>query len=101
LDAGSFIALLEAASGRRVEAVAGKPSPLMLEVILRQWRLAPEECLFVGDRLETDMELGRRAGVPAALVLTGVTNREKLARWPHPPDFVLEDVAELAHRLRR
>ena len=95
LDAGSFVALLEAASGRQVEAVAGKPSPLMLEVILRSWGLAAEECLFVGDRLETDMELGRRAGVPTALVLTGVATRETLAASSHRPDFVLDSIADL------
>jgi NagD protein len=95
LDAGSFIALLEAASGRPVEAVVGKPSPLMLEVILEQWELPAEACLVVGDRLETDLELGRRAGAATAVVLTGVTTRARLATWPHPPDFVLESVAEL------
>ena len=95
LDAGSFVALLEAASGRAVEAVAGKPSPLMLEVILRQWNLTAPECLFVGDRLDTDMELGRRAGVPTALVLTGVTTRAMLRDCPQSPDFILESIAEL------
>jgi NagD protein len=95
LDAGSFIALLEVASGRPVEAVVGKPSPLMLEIILEQWALPAEDCLVVGDRLETDLELGRRAGAATAVVLTGVTTRARLATWPHPPDFVLESVAEL------
>lgn len=96
LDAGSFVAMLEVAAGREVDAVVGKPSPLMLEVILGEWGLQPEECLLVGDRLETDMELGRRAGVATALVLTGITDRDKLGRWPHPPDFVLETVGHLA-----
>ncbi len=96
LDTGSFVALLEAASGRRVEAVAGKPSPLMLEVITREWGLAPGECLLVGDRLETDLELGRRAGVAVALVLTGVTDRRRLAASGVQPDYVLESIADLA-----
>ena len=95
LDAGSFIALLEAACGRRVEAVAGKPSPLLLEVIMARWGLEPGECLLLGDRLETDLELGRRAGVAVAVVLTGVTTREQLAAWPVQPDYVLESVGAL------
>jgi arabinose operon protein AraL len=95
LDTGSFIALLEAASGRTVEAVAGKPSPLMLQVILTQWNLAPGECLLVGDRLETDLELARRAGVAGALVLTGVTSREQAEAWPFAPDHLLDSVAAL------
>ena len=96
LDAGGFIALLEAASGRTVQAVAGKPSPLLLEVLLRRWGLSRGECLLVGDRLETDLELGRRAGVATALVLTGVTTRDMLAAHPVQPDYVLDSVADLA-----
>lgn len=95
LDAGGFIALLEAASGRRLEAVAGKPSPLMLQVLMKRWNLLPCECLLTGDRLETDLELGRRAGTRVALVLSGVTTRDHLARWPVQPDYVLESVADL------
>lgn len=95
LDAGAFIAMFEAASGRQVQAVAGKPSPLMLEVILRRWDLPPAECLVVGDRLETDIELGRNAGVSTCLVLTGVTRREQLAQSPVQPDYVLESIADL------
>ncbi|HEY3398963.1 MAG TPA: HAD-IIA family hydrolase [Armatimonadota bacterium] len=95
LDAGSFVALLEAACGRRVEAIAGKPSPLMLEMILRQWQIAPADCLLLGDRLETDLALGRRAGAAVALVLTGVATREAVAAHAEQPDYVLASVAEL------
>ena len=95
LDAGSFLALLEAACGRRVEAVAGKPSPLLLEVITARWGLPAAECLLLGDRLETDLELGRQAGAAVAVVLTGVATRERLAQWPVQPDYVLESVADL------
>lgn len=95
LDAGGFIAMFEAASGRRVEAVAGKPSPLMLEVIMQRWHLPPEKCLLVGDRLATDIQLGRSAGVTTCLVLTGVTSREQLAESPVQPDYVLKSIAEL------
>ena len=96
LDAGAFIALFEAAIGRKVDAIAGKPSPLMLEVILHQWGLPPSECLLVGDRLETDIALGRRAGVATALVLTGVTSPDQATAHPRQPDFILQSIAELA-----
>jgi len=35
--------------------------------------LSPEACLLVGDRLETDILMGKKAGMATALVLTGVT----------------------------
>jgi ribonucleotide monophosphatase NagD (HAD superfamily) len=57
--------------------------------------LSPEQCLVVGDRLETDVVMARRAGAASALVLTGVTRREDLSRSSIQPDHVLESVANL------
>lgn len=99
-DCAAVIGALEGCTGRRVEAVVGKPSPLMLDVALERLRLAPAECLMVGDRLETDILMGRRAGVPTALVLTGVARREDVDAAPETtPDLVLESIADLPHVL--
>ena len=50
---------------------------------------------MVGDRVETDILMGHRAGMTTALVLTGVTRREDLAGAPVRPDHVLESIAEI------
>ena len=50
---------------------------------------------MVGDRLATDMVMGLQAGMDTALVLTGVTTREELAKSDVRPTFVLDSVAEL------
>jgi arabinose operon protein AraL len=93
--AGAVIGALEGCTGRRVELVVGKPSSLMVEMTLEQLRLPAEACLVVGDRLETDILMGQRAGMATALVLTGVARREDLARAPVQPDYVLGSIAEL------
>jgi arabinose operon protein AraL len=93
--AGAVIGALEGCTRRRVELVVGKPSSLMVEMTLEQLRLPAEACLVVGDRLETDILMGQRAGMASALVLTGVTRREDLARAPARPDYVLRSIAEL------
>jgi ribonucleotide monophosphatase NagD (HAD superfamily) len=49
----------------------------------------------VGDRLETDMAMGKKAGMATALVLTGVTTRETLQKSRIRPDFVWESIAEI------
>ncbi len=101
-DCAAVIGAVEGCTGRRVEAVVGKPSPLMLEVALERLRLMPAECLMVGDRLETDVLMGRRAGVPSALVLTGVARREDVgADSETAPDLVLESIADLPRVLAR
>lgn len=68
--------------------VAGKPQPpLLLETIARVTGSAP---LMVGDRLDTDIEGARNAGVPSLLVLTGVTGLRELveARPVERPDYL-------------
>jgi len=100
-DAAAVIGALEGCSGKRPELVAGKPSPMMIEAGLARMGLRPEECIVVGDRLETDIRMGKEAGTATALVLTGVTRREDLAGSPWLPDVVLESVAELTEHVMR
>ena len=75
--------------------LAGKPSPLMLEAALDKLQLPANRCMMVGDVLETDIRMGQKAGMATALVLTGLTRREDLARADDIPDFVLETLSEL------
>jgi len=49
----------------------------------------------VGDRVETDIELGARAGVTTVLVLTGVTSRDAAAHVEPRPTYVLDSIADL------
>lgn len=68
---GSIVSAVETASG--VEPfVIGKPNPFLLETILAGSGLEAKDVLVVGDRLDTDIECGHRAGCPTWLVLTGV-----------------------------
>ncbi|MHB0966713.1 MAG: HAD hydrolase-like protein, partial [Bellilinea sp.] len=53
------------------------------------------ETLAIGDRLETDVLGGQRAGMRTALVLSGVSTQHDLVGWPTPPDLVAADLAEL------
>ncbi len=94
-DAAAVIAALEACTGRRVEAVAGKPSAHMSRAVLNLLRLPPEACLMVGDRLETDIRMGLEAGMHAALVLTGATGADAWTRGGLAPTFVLRRLADL------
>lgn len=94
-DAGAVIGALEACSQRRVEQVVGKPSAFMAERALERLGSAPGQTLMVGDRIETDVVMGHRAGMATALVLTGVSRAEALAKSPVQPDFVLQSVRQL------
>jgi arabinose operon protein AraL len=94
-DAGATLAYLEHLTGRRPEVIAGKPYPLIMETARERLGLPAEQCMVIGDRLETDIRMGKEAGMQAAVVLTGVTHREDVAGAHWPPDYVLESLGEL------
>lgn len=66
---GSLVAALRHATGREPQ-VAGKPEPGMFRGAAE--RLGARRPLAVGDRLDTDIEGGNRAGMDSLMVLTGV-----------------------------
>jgi 4-nitrophenyl phosphatase len=53
---------------------------------------------MVGDRLETDIEMGRRLGIATILVLSGVTRPDDPRIAVAAPDHVLRSVEELIDR---
>lgn len=94
-DCGGIIAAIEAAAGRKVEFVVGKPSPFMMKAALDRLGIGPAEALMVGDRLQTDIVMAAAGGVDSALVLTGVTDAAAAARSPVSPTYVLQGIHEL------
>ncbi len=96
--AGSVVAAISAASGR-TPIVVGKPQTLMMLKGVEQLGVQPEEAVMVGDRLDTDIVSGHRAGLKTALVLTGVSQREDLATAEVLPDFIFADLPALLQAL--
>lgn len=92
---GAIVAAVATATGRAA-VVIGKPEPRLAQVLIDTAGAGPRSILFVGDRLGTDIEMARRAGLRSALVLTGVTSRSELGRPGEPvPDHVLESLEDL------
>lgn len=94
-DAGGTIAALEHMTGRKIELLAGKPSNLIVEVALQKLELPAERVMMVGDRLETDILMGQRAGMVTAVTLTGASKREDVTKMSSPPDYMVENIGEL------
>ena len=94
-DCAGMIGAVEAVTGQKVEVIVGKPSSIMVEVILNAMKLRPQDCLIIGDRLSTDIAMGKNSGIHTALVLTGVTNLADLKKAKIKPDYVFESIAEL------
>ena len=99
-DAGATIAFLEHLTGRKLELLAGKPSPLTVQVAMAELQVAPSRCLMVGDRLETDIRMGQEAGMVTAVVLTGVSSRADAEALAQPPDWIVADLDGLLALIR-
>jgi 4-nitrophenyl phosphatase len=120
--AGSLLAFLEAATDVK-PTIIGKPEKTLMEQALARLGGMPSTAPAVsstapavsstapavsstapgvsftaavlGDRLETDILAGQRAGMTTLLVLTGVTTRKMLVDSEMQPDLVFDDVAHL------
>jgi 4-nitrophenyl phosphatase len=97
--AGALIAALQTASGVN-PVIIGKPEPRLFLAAVEQLGTPPARTLVVGDRVETDILGAQRAGLPSALVLTGVTRREDLPTVAAQPDWVFDDLPALTGALR-
>lgn len=101
-DCAAICALLEMATGRRPEAIPGKPSPAMLHAVCAKYGLAADEVALVGDRLYTDIRMARDAGAVAVLTLTGEAKREQVDECPaaQQPTIIVNHLGELAELIR-
>lgn len=74
---GAVVQLLTYATGVQ-PVVIGKPMRAMLESAAKWLDCSPQDCIVIGDRLDTDMAFAQNNGIPGYLLLTGCTSREML-----------------------
>ena len=98
--AGSLLAALQVAGGAE-PFIIGKPHAPMFEAALQLLGCEAEQTLMIGDRLNTDILGGARAGMRTALVLSGISTREELESSPLQPDFVCDSLTALVAALER
>jgi NagD protein len=91
---GAMAALLEKATGKAPFYV-GKPNPLMMRTALNYLDVHSEDTVMIGDRMDTDIVAGVESGMRTILVLTGVTSRESVDRFPYRPTWILDSIADI------
>jgi HAD superfamily hydrolase (TIGR01450 family) len=93
---GAMVSAVEAAAGRNVDHVIGKPEPFLLEVVSRRHKYMPNEIVVIGDVLDADIAMARRFGSPSIYV--GRSHGRDKSSTGVRPDFVaqsLEDAVQL------
>jgi 4-nitrophenyl phosphatase len=91
---GALLAAIETATGVK-PIVVGKPAPILYQQALRRLSTPLDVAAALGDRLETDILGGIRAGVKTILVMSGVTTPEQLAASDYQPDWVFADIFDV------
>jgi NagD protein len=87
-------ALIERATGVSPFFI-GKPNPFMMRAALNFLGVHSEDTVMIGDRMDTDIVAGVESGMDTILVLTGVTRREDVARYPYQPGRIVDSVADV------
>lgn len=100
-DIGSMIAMIKASTGREPDLIIGKPNRLIVDMLAESIGVKVDDCAMVGDRLYTDIALGKTSGVTTILMLSGETKREDILESDFQPDHIFRDLLELTEAIKK
>lgn len=91
---------IEAVTGEAA-TILGKPSDYLKKIVLQELFLFPEDTLFIGDDIKTDVPFAQKCGFRSAIVTHGMTTHKKAleARGEEKPDAVINNIRELVNIL--
>ena len=90
----ALVAPIEIASGKKAYFI-GKPNPLMMRIALKKLGTKREDAIVIGDRMDTDIRCGLESAIDTLLVLSGITGKDDIDKFPYRPQYVLNSVADL------
>jgi len=96
---GAITAAIAGTVGREPDRVLGKPADETARAALSRLGVPAEDCIVVGDRLDTDLAMGERNGMTTVLVRSGVSDDGDVATSEVDPDYVLDSLADLPDAL--
>jgi HAD superfamily hydrolase (TIGR01450 family) len=100
-DAGGIAAILFKTTDK-MPRVFGKPNKEMLLFKLRELNLEPKDAIIFGDRLYTDIKMGREAGVTTCCVLSGETTLEMIDKSKSfKPDYVIDGIWDILELFKK
>ena len=91
----AFVKPIELVTGSEAYYI-GKPNPLMMRTGLNMLGVHSQDAAIIGDRMDTDIVAGIESGLDTVLVLSGVSTRETVQRFPYRPRLVLDGVGAIA-----
>lgn len=92
-DSGAICALVTAATGKKPRYF-GKPHYETASYLINHAKVDFNSAAVVGDRLYTDIALGKANGITSILVLSGESTKSDINNQ-NAPDFVVESIGNL------
>lgn len=99
-DIGGMLALVKACTDKDPDVIIGKPNRYIIESVAEKFQVPFNEIAMVGDRLYTDIAVGKNAGITSILVLSGETAKEDLIDSEVQPDYLFQTLGDLADALK-
>ena len=94
-DVGSMLKMIELSTGIQPTIITGKPRPEMILGRLEEEGVSPSKVAMIGDRLYTDMEMAKAAGVVSVLVLSGEATQQDVENNSWSPNVIVNSVDDL------
>jgi ribonucleotide monophosphatase NagD (HAD superfamily) len=94
-DVGSMLKMIELSTGIQPTIITGKPRPEMILGRLEEEGVSPSKVAMIGDRLYTDMEMAKAAGVVSVLVLRGEATQQDVENNSWSPNVIVNSVDDL------
>ena len=99
--AGTNIAAVSAATGKKPDIIAGKPGELLFNQAMKKINALPPQTVMVGDRFETDILGASNLNINSVLVKTGIAQKytkQQISEWKqkyNAPSVLVEDLVQL------
>ena len=98
-DCGATLAYMEVCTGKLPVRVIGKPDRTMAQMVMETYGYSPDELAMVGDRIYTDLAFAKNAGILGIAVLTGEATFREIYESGVEPDFVFNEISDIAEYL--
>ncbi len=94
-DVGAILKMIESSTGVQPIVITGKPRAEMILSRIEKEGVSVSEVAMIGDRLYTDMEMAKAAGVVSVLVLSGEATETDVKNYSWHPDVIVDSVDNL------
>ena len=100
-DCGAINELIKSSTGKPLPRAFGKPYGEVVEMLEEIYKIDRKNMVMFGDRLYTDIALGKNNGMLAVLLLTGEASLKEATALPHnlQPDLIFNSFEEIFQQL--